>query len=493
MLNNSYHYHYLQKAKNEVNRNFNPSNGSSNPIGFRQNDLKNQYIVNNFLMKDITLNNIPTKGKPIQYGPSTTIVNNTHRNIFGNDFNDSTLKKQLRNREITDKITNTNPVTMPRMRYDDYLKAQEEKSRQELQNKTPELPAIRTEEPEIKPDNKEPVRRPVASEFINNSNDTNDSNTLNPVDSINAYNSKHLNGNSQKEKFISSKSTEISTQHGFFNQLACSVREYAYMEEANPNYREYMEDVSVIKDNFTGDNHTGFFSLYDGHGGKETALYIKDRIPDLLLKELKEGKRIDSSLTRVFEQVDSELKSKPTAEHMGSTACVVLVTVENSQPVIYSANTGDSRTIIVNTKTKTSKRLSYDHKASDPAEILRLRQSGGAVFNGRLFGQLAVSRAFGDHAFKRYGVIATPYIVKHPVEVGDKYVVIASDGVWDVLSDEEVSYIASQVGSANELCEAIVGYSLRSGSLDNISVIAILLRYCIIINIKPVKLLWLEY
>ena len=55
----------------------------------------------------------------------------------------------------------------------------------------------------------------------------------------------------------------------------------------------------------------------------------------------------------------------------------------------------------------------------------------------RLGGVLAVTRAFGDHSLKDSGLIAVPHIVKYTLKPFDKFLVMASDGVWDELSDQE--------------------------------------------------------
>jgi serine/threonine protein phosphatase PrpC len=55
----------------------------------------------------------------------------------------------------------------------------------------------------------------------------------------------------------------------------------------------------------------------------------------------------------------------------------------------------------------------------------------------RVGGVLAVTRAFGDHSLKDSGLIAVPHIVKYTLKPFDKFLVIASDGVWDELSDQE--------------------------------------------------------
>ena len=83
-------------------------------------------------------------------------------------------------------------------------------------------------------------------------------------------------------------------------------------------------------------------------------------------------------------------------------------------------------------------RLSKDHTPNDPAEADRVRRAGGAVFRGRVDGQLAVSRAIGDHSLKQSGVSAQPHQQHLPLTKDHRYVIVACDGLWDVMSDTSV-------------------------------------------------------
>lgn len=112
-------------------------------------------------------------------------------------------------------------------------------------------------------------------------------------------------------------------------------------------------------------------------------------------------------------------------------------------------------------------RLSHDHKATDASEIARIELAGGFVLKKRVLGMLAVSRAFGDHGLKQY-VCANPYSSAYQIEEGraplvgkgkdggaveekrdppsllrDRFLVIACDGVWDVMTDEEAVEIVA--------------------------------------------------
>lgn len=101
--------------------------------------------------------------------------------------------------------------------------------------------------------------------------------------------------------------------------------------------------------------------------------------------------------------------------------------------MLYVANVGDTRAVL--SKNGVAERLSTDHKATDPSEYDRIKNGGGIIMDNRVGGSLAVTRAFGDHSLKRDGVIAKPTINKHVLRPFDKFLVIASDGVWDALED----------------------------------------------------------
>jgi protein phosphatase PTC1 len=113
---------------------------------------------------------------------------------------------------------------------------------------------------------------------------------------------------------------------------------------------------------------------------------------------------------------------------------MVLLRVETGRKVLYIANLGDTRAVLVS-GASTAERMSYDHKSTDKAEADRVRRDGGIIMDDRVGGALAITRAFGDHALKKDGVIAKPYIKKHFLRPSDRCLVIASDGIWDVLDD----------------------------------------------------------
>jgi serine/threonine protein phosphatase PrpC len=151
---------------------------------------------------------------------------------------------------------------------------------------------------------------------------------------------------------------------------------------------------------------------------------------------------------------------------------VVFIRSETGRRVLYVANLGDTRAVLVS-GASSAERLSYDHRATDKAEIERVKRDGGIIMEDRVGGSLAITRAFGDHALKRDGVIAKPHIKKHFLRPQDRYLIVASDGVWDVLEDQDVFKLCRDEWSTKEIASTIIRSAIDGGSTDNCSCIVL--------------------
>ena len=183
-----------------------------------------------------------------------------------------------------------------------------------------------------------------------------------------------------------------------------------------------------------------------------------------------------------FSKIDKMLATMG-AMNCGTTVAVCLCTRATPSPTspvtIHMANAGDSRVVLVCDDGTPARRLSVDHVATDPAEVQRVISVGGTVMNNRVGGSLAVTRALGDHCLKGdAGVTCDPYYTQHPVGQHDKFLVMASDGIWDVISDSDASDLAMQhsTESADEIASRFIQTSLRRGSRDNLSCLIVRLR-----------------
>ena len=141
-----------------------------------------------------------------------------------------------------------------------------------------------------------------------------------------------------------------------------------------------------------------------------------------------------------------------------------------------AANAGDTRVIIGTRKGFSS--LTKDHKPDLPEERARIESLGGRVVSygaPRVEGVLAMSRALGDTGLKPY-VSGEPRIVEGYLGKENDYAVLACDGVWDVLTPDEVIKIVRAAIDPWRASEEISKKALDCGSTDNITVIVLDLR-----------------
>lgn len=251
--------------------------------------------------------------------------------------------------------------------------------------------------------------------------------------------------------------------------LSGLVKSYAYYEDQNVRNREYMEDQGRSVENLGGDPNKMIFCIFDGHGGGEVSKFLQEYF-HTYMKQLLPFDDYFKGFLNLFRLLDEKIKSLnvPT---MGSTGTVVFIEKIKGKKTIYCANVGDSRCILVNRKGVM--RMSYDDRVDDPKENERIISSGGIIVNERVYGTLMLSRSFGDWAIKSYGVIVDPHITKIEMTDDDLCLIIASDGVWDVIKDEECTQFFGNSKNTLDLCKNIVAESLKRGSQDNISCFAI--------------------
>jgi len=241
---------------------------------------------------------------------------------------------------------------------------------------------------------------------------------------------------------------------------------FSYQEDKNLKYRQSMEDIGVTIPNLTNDYKTSLFGIFDGHGGNDVVKYIKDRIPEIIKKNLNDLYPIEQCFINSFNKIDEELKFYDS-EYTGTTATIVLI----QDNKIYCANVGDSRAYII--YDNYIKKITVDHKCSVPEEAERIIKAGGKITKNRVQGQLVLSRSLGDLYVKKYGVINLPDISINTIDYNIKYVVIASDGIWDVVDEKTVLNMSKMKKNADDFCKDLVKLAIEKESKDNISCIVI--------------------
>ncbi|KAK3041711.1 hypothetical protein RJ639_000635 [Escallonia herrerae] len=263
--------------------------------------------------------------------------------------------------------------------------------------------------------------------------------------------------------------------------------------------------------------------------GDRVADYCRERVHSALAEELQlamasltDGTMTHhcqelwkTAFTNCFLKVDAEVGGKaslgPVApETVGSTAVVAVICSSH----IIVANCGDSRAVLCRGKEPMA--LSVDHKPNREDEYARIKAAGGKViqWNGhRVFGVLAMSRSIeaclwsvpetnlslwpvGDRYLKPW-IIPDPEVMFIPRAKEDECLILASDGLWDVMTNEEVCDMARKRilmwhkkngatlpvergegidPAAQAAAECISNRALQKGSKDNITVIVVDLK-----------------
>lgn len=264
---------------------------------------------------------------------------------------------------------------------------------------------------------------------------------------------------------ISSKNQGIAHDKETVNESRCYsvyssniIEEYSYKEDKNIWFKETMEDKGKSIDAFNSNRDNALFCLYDGHGGDAVSLFLQKYYPFFFKKSLEKYKgNIEEALKMSFITIDIELKALEYVK-VGSTGCVVYITKEKSNIVVYCANIGDTRASIIKPLSNEYKRISYDHRADDPKEKKRIIYQGGMILNNRVMGQLMLTRAFGDFELKGFGVKSEPFISKTILSSHEKnqFLFIASDGVWDVINEREIQKFLSYTFDTEAIVDKIL-------------------------------------
>lgn len=260
--------------------------------------------------------------------------------------------------------------------------------------------------------------------------------------------------------------------------------------------REQNEDKHIVFLNGDGKDKSlqkvNLFAVFDGHGGKEVSAYLENVYPRYMFDKSTEYPLSKKRIASVYDHIQNSLKKYNYSRHTGSTSLAAVHFKHNGIDYLNVLNTGDSRCVLC--RDNFGIPLTKDHKPNWPGENYRITQLGGKItfdgFDWRIK-DLSVSRAFGD-------VDATPYLTHRPdifryrLDKNDKFIVLACDGLWDVMSNQDVvnfillnSYdgttqnrnkLKGGGGKKINIADMLVEYAYKKGSQDNITVIVVFFK-----------------
>ena len=270
--------------------------------------------------------------------------------------------------------------------------------------------------------------------------------------------------------FLDKPKTEKHNEGGVGNGLKFGL-------SSMQGWRVEMEDAhSAVLGLPCGLKSWSFFAVFDGHAGAKVSAYCADEMLKQIVNnadfrgkmELREGTEVQPSIEDVMKGVktgfltlDEKMRDIPEMQSgedkSGSTAVCAIVSPSH----VFFANCGDSRAVF----SKDGKCVfsTQDHKPINPTEKERIQKAGGSVMIQRVNGSLAVSRALGDFEYKNVTgmgpceqlVSPEPEIFPQDRGVDEEFLVLACDGIWDVMSNDEVcDFVRDRMRLTNSL-EAI--------------------------------------
>ncbi|XP_061364189.1 probable protein phosphatase 2C 33 [Gastrolobium bilobum] len=263
------------------------------------------------------------------------------------------------------------------------------------------------------------------------------------------------------------------------------------------------QDAVLLWENFCSKEDTIFCGVFDGHGpyGHMVAKKVRDSLPLKLIAQLDlhpnnkdpTTATLTESFLKACKLIDKELKLHHLIHCYCSGTTAVTLVKQGHDLVI--ANVGDSRAVLGTRDHEDSLipvQLTTDLKPNLPREAERIRLCKGRVFALENEPQvarvwlpnvdspgLAMARTFGDFCLKEFGVISVPDVSYHRLTEKDEFVVLATDGVWDVLSNKEVVGIVASVprsSAARILVESAVQAwmtKLPTSKVDDCSVVCL--------------------
>ncbi|SCW00680.1 LAFE_0C09582g1_1 [Lachancea fermentati] len=273
------------------------------------------------------------------------------------------------------------------------------------------------------------------------------------------------------------------------NSVRVSMYKLSYSvgvaENKNAKFRNTMEDVHTYVENFASRLDWGYFGVFDGHAGNQASKWCganlhTDIERHLLEDESKDVREVlNASFVRADEHINTHLQG-----NSGCTAAVgilrwelpdnlpsELIDLEQHKRMLYTANVGDTRIVLF--RNGHSVRLTYDHKASDILEMQRVESAGGLIMKSRVNGMLAVTRSLGDKFFDSL-VVGNPFTTSVEITTTDQFLIIACDGLWDVIDDQEACEMIRDMTDANEAAKKLVRYALENGTTDNVTAMVIM-------------------
>jgi len=266
-----------------------------------------------------------------------------------------------------------------------------------------------------------------------------------------------LGGNDEEKKTESEEFVRQAEIKRFAGRTV--IKKYAYRSQkgiAPENPDKINQDSLFFVSNFAHFKEYFFMGVCDGHGynGHHVSAKVKTRLPLHLASDKNLHTKPKLALKISTRKTAAEVNDSNFETDLSGTTLVSVLIMKKR---LYCANVGDSRAILAiqdENQSLIAKAISRDHKPTESDERTRIIQTGGRIHQfadetGELMGPmrvwlkyedtpgLAMSRSIGDTIAIEAGVISEPEVMDFDITDKTKIMIIASDGIWEFIDDQE--------------------------------------------------------
>ncbi|KAG5564224.1 hypothetical protein RHGRI_000428 [Rhododendron griersonianum] len=255
--------------------------------------------------------------------------------------------------------------------------------------------------------------------------------------------------------------------------------------------RSNMEDTHIcitdLAKNFgyhvLGEEVISFYGVFDGHGGKGAANFVRDHLPRVIVEDADFPLELEKVVTRSFMETDAAFAKSCSLESALSSGTTALTAMIFGRSLLV-ANAGDCRAVL--SRRGMAIEMSKDHRPCCDIERMRIESLGGFIDDGYLNGQLGVTRALGDWHMNGLKETTTgmggplsaePELKLLTLTKEDEFFIIGSDGMWDVFTSQNaVDFARRKLQEHNDVkkcCKEIVEEALKRGAMDNLTVVMV--------------------
>ena len=216
-------------------------------------------------------------------------------------------------------------------------------------------------------------------------------------------------------------------------------------------------------------------AVFDGHGGDKASHFVRDNLFKVLLNHQDFRRLTFKAVEDAYQETD-DLYLEQDELQKNDDGCTATTAVIVGRRLVV-AHVGDSRAVLGEGGTATP--LTDDHKPNRPDERNRIENVGGTVVHAgtwRVGGVLAVSRSFGNRQLKQW-IVAHPEIREDKLHSSTSCLVLATDGVWDVVTNQEAVEAVGRFEDAEQAARYLAAMAYERGSYDNISCVVCLFDF----------------